>query len=363
MLSFLLVATVTIQSQDAEDRHAAYMAASKGVSVDFTVREASIRTVGRGRIEIQQPNMQKFTLNWGAEKFEFRHSRLGGISIRRDWKEYHESEAIPVNMAPPTMISGIADIGYPAIIGVPTLQVFSGNNAWEHQGTATVHGQKCDKLTISLDSQQNFGSHTVWIDQAGRVQRWNRVFQTQTSQIDIVMDFSNFSQSAPTDLRNYDMTLPIGFVPTQIPFTRTRTLSVAQMAVFGSWMNARTGKHDDVARLVDGVPVAIVFTDPDCEISQTIEPFLRRLRTRLKKEECALIEVSLGRKKPDLTGKDKDRPVYWDRLGSIEKAYGTPGTPYFLLANEDGQLVRGWQGYSKATESEITKELLRAFRD
>lgn len=361
MLNFLLVTTVALQSQDAENRHAAYMAASKGISVDFTVREASRRPLGKGSIELQLPNMQKFSVKWGTLEFEFRHSRLGGISIRRDWMEYYESEALAFNTAPPPLMSGIADLAYPSIIDTPTLLMFSGDSPWEHQGTETVHGQRCDKLTVSLESEQNFGSHTVWIDQSGRVQRWRRTFQSQTGRIDLVTNFSNHRQSAPTNPQHYDMTLPVGLVPTQIPLTRTRTLQVSQMAVFGSWMNARKGKNEDVANLVDGVPVVIVFTAPDCEISQTIEQYLRKLRVRLKKEGCALIEVSLGRETPDLTGKDKDRPVYWDRLGSIEKAYGTPGTPYFLLADKSGRLVRGWQGYSKKTESAITKELLRAF--
>lgn len=363
MLNILLIAAISPQVQDAEARHTAYRAASIGIAADFTVTEPTVGVVGRGRIEVQNPNKQKFTLKWQDQDFEFRHSRDGGISIRHDWREYHATSGFLFNPHPSPLMSGLAEIGYPALMVSPTLQDYSRGVAWEHQGTQTIRGSKCDKLFVDLSDRQATGRHTVWIDSQGKILRWRREMATTSGRLDIQMNFSNHTQSPPSDLRHYDMTLPIGFVPTQLPNPRTRTIQVAQMAVFGDWMNVRKNEHDDVARLVDGFPVVIVFTDPDCEISGQIEPYLVSLRERLIKEECALIEVSLGRKKPNVSGKDAERRVYWDQLGSIEKAYGTPGTPYFLLANKDGQLVRGWQGYSKKTESEITKELLRAFAD
>ena len=132
-------------------------------------------------------------------------------------------------------------------------------------------------------------------------------------------------------------------------------------AAFGNWLNARTGDHDDVAQMASGVRVALVFTAPECEISGRIEPFLRTLRKRLKAFDCALVEVSLGRDGPSLEGKDEDRPVYWDRLGSIELAYGIPATPYFLVADQSGRLIRGWQGHTAEMEDRMLETLIAGF--
>ena len=116
-----------------------------------------------------------------------------------------------------------------------------------------------------------------------------------------------------------------------------------------------------MAQLASGVRVALVFTAPDCEISGRMEPFLSALRKRLKAFDCALVEVSLGREEPEIAGKDKDRPVYWDKLGSIERAYGIPATPYFLVADEAGRLIRGWQGHTADMEDRIIETLIAGF--
>ncbi|MCH8980288.1 MAG: hypothetical protein IH945_13775, partial [Armatimonadetes bacterium] len=144
------------------------------------------------------------------------------------------------------------------------------------------------------------------------------------------------------------------------PRTRTRVVGI-DPAAFGNWLNSRTGENDDVAQLASGARVALVFTAPECEISGRIEPFLATLRKRLKAFDCALVEVSLGRDEPALAGKDKDRPVYWDKLGSIERAYGIPATPYFLVVDEEGRLVRGWQGHTTEMEDKIVETLIAGF--
>ena len=337
------------------------VARSNQLSVEFTVHERGLGTSGRGTLELSAPNMQLFSMKWQGEAFEFRHSRLGGLAIRHDWKEYGQTQAYPVNLRPPPMMAGLADLGYPFILLSPDLTAFARGAEWERQGTETIRGASCDKLHVTMQAQTGAES-TVWIDQEGRILRWRRQYATSGGPLDITFDFTRYESRAPTRVSHYGPALPLGYVPSYVPGPRTLTRVVGvDAAAFGNWLNSRTGEHDDVAQLASGARVALVFTAPECEISSRIELFLRTLRKRLKAFDCALVEVSLGREEPELAGKDKDRPVYWDKVGSIERAYGIPATPYFLVADEGGRLVRGWQGHTAEMEDRIVETLTAAF--
>jgi hypothetical protein len=149
-------------------------------------------------------------------------------------------------------------------------------------------------------------------------------------------------------------------VPYSIPGPKTRTVQTEEDAPLGTWYDVRRSTKVDVKALAK--PFAIVFTDPSCTICAKIEPYLAGLRRQLKAKGCALVEVSLGTKRPDTTLKDKDRTVFWDSDGAIERAFGTPGTPYFLVVDKEGVLVAGFQGYTKELEPTITKTLLAPFQ-
>ncbi|MCH8977850.1 MAG: hypothetical protein IH945_01230 [Armatimonadetes bacterium] len=359
-----IVATLSllaVPGQDPLTRYADLAARSRQLTVEFTVRESGLGTTGSGKLELSAPNMQLFSMKWQKQEFEFRHSRLGGLAIRHDWKQYDETQAFPFNLRPPPSMAGLADIGYPFILLAPDLQTFAGDSEWESQGKETVRGASCHKLHSAIQSQMG-AQNTVWIDQEGRIRRWRRQFATAAGPLDITFNFTRYESSAPTRVSHYGPALPLGYVPTEVPGPRTRTRMVGlDPAAFGNWLNSRTGEQDDVAQFASGLRVALVFTAPECEISGRIEPFLRTLRKRLKAYECALVEVSLGGEEPELAGKDKDRPVYWDRLGSIEGAYGIPVTPYFLVVDEGGRLVRGWQGHTPEMEDRIVEMLISSF--
>ena len=342
-------------------RYTAAATASDQLTVEFTVHDRGLGKTGSGKLELSAPNMQRFSMKWDGQSFEYRHSRLGGLSIRHDWKEYDPSGTFPVNLRPPPRIAGIADLGHPFILLSPDLQTLIGGAVWENLGKETVRGASCDKLN-AIQPTQPGTQNTVWIDQEGRIRRWRRQFSTPNGLRDITFNFTRYESTAPSRISHYGPDLPLGYVPTEIPGTRTPTRMVGlDPAAFGNWFNARTGDHDDVAQMASGVRVALVFTAPECEISGRIEPFLRTLRKRLKAFDCALVEVSLGRDEPSLEGKDKDRPVYWDRLGSIERAYGIPATPYFLVADESGRLIRGWQGHTAEMEDRMLETLIAGF--
>ena len=361
MLVCLFFAVTATQTKGPVERYDAFMAKADGLTLEYTVSEPTMPGDGTCKLELRRPNMQKYSVKLLGESLLYVHSMLGGISIRDDLKEYFESEPLSVNFPPPLELVGNTSVCYPMIVLAKSLKEFDDKAKFEVRGKGTVRGKECDIVFFEGTNLDSLGSNTLWIDSQGRLLRLNQKRVIQDKRVDLTYEFTRFEATSPTDPKHYANTLPVGYMPYAIPATRTRTLMVAERAVFGTWIDARTDAKVDVKAMAAGSPVLTVFTDPDCAVCAKMEPFLVAARTKFKAKGCALIEVSLGTKKPDTIKKDKDRRVYWDKDGAIERAYGIPGTPYFLLSDSSGRLVRGWQGYTKEQEPLILKELLSAF--
>ncbi len=361
MISLLLTLATMGQDSDPLARNAKFMKSAQGLTLEFTVKEPNVATPGQAKLVMRFPDMQSFSCKWEKESFRYVHSKAGALAIRDDWREYEEGQAYPRNVQPSGEISGLSELAYPNFLLYPSLQDFDRNAKREVQGKEDVRGATCDKLYVVSEARGTAGRHTFWVDSEGKVLRWRRILDTQTGTVDTTTEFTKIEKSAPSDPAFYASKLPVGYMPTSIPEPNGRPHMVSAPAVFGTWTDARRDTKVDAAKLLKGSAVAMVFTDPECAICATIEPYLVSLRKSLKAKGCALVEVSLGKRKPDVGRKDKDRQVFWDKDGTIELAYGTPGTPYFLLADKDGVLVRGWQGYAKSMEADITKNLLSAF--
>ena len=361
MLILALLLAAPQQAKAALDRNAVFMARADGLTAEYQVKAIVADGVGAGKLELRKPNLQRFSLNWETQAFRFTQSAKGSIAIRDDLRDYLESPRTPSFVQPPGAESGLADIGYPNFLISKSVREYVADAEPQYQGQESVQGQTCDKVFIVSQIRASSGRHTFWIDPQGRVLRWLRVISIADGPVEITFDFTKVVATSPSDSASYANDLPVGYMPHAIPETTDRTRMVANRAWFGSWLDLRQNKKVDVAALAKGSFVAMVFTDPDCAICARIEPFLVDLRRQLKAKGCALLEVSLGTKMPDVAKKDKDRTVFWDNDGRIELAYGTPGTPFFFVADKAGLLVRGWQGYTKQSEAKIKKELLMAF--
>jgi hypothetical protein len=359
MVSLILALAVP---QDAIARNTAFMKDVKALTTEYRITMNGSSGVGTAKLVARFPDMQKFTLRWAAESMEYMHSKGGALIVRHDLRQYDEARVFPRNIHPYSLIVGLGDLAYPPFLIAGSLESFIPGGKFEPRGQESINGATCDKVFVNSGVPGSVGQHTFWIDDSGKIVRWNRLMETMSGTFDTTVDFTSFAKDAPTDPAFYKDVLPAGYMPNVIPITKTRTVMLEELAIFGKWLDARTNSKVDVAALAKNNTVLVVFTDPDCELSKAAEPLLDSLRRSLKPKGCALIEVSLGTKKPDLSKKDKDRNVYWDKDGAIEAAYGIPGTPYFLMSDKSGTLVRGWQGYAKGQDAAVTQTFLGYFK-
>jgi hypothetical protein len=356
----LLVAALFPQD-DPLARNETFMKSAKGLSLEYTVREPQLPAPAKASLSLLRPLNQRYVCSWVGEEFTFVQNKDETFFLRDDLKQYQQGPAFPT-IVMPSPLAGFAEYAYPDFVLVPSLVQFEPLAPRKALPKETVRGLECDVVEIVSNNSSSFpGTHRFWIDAEGRVQRWHRHVELQTGTIDTTMDFTKIESTAPADPAHYRRVLKTGYMPASLMGPKNVTRAVSERAVFGTWTDARTGEKADVAALAKGTAVAIVFTAPDCPISTGAEPFLVALRRQLKAKGCALIEVSLGASKPDARRKDKDRRLFHDADGEIDRAYNVPGTPYFLVADANGTLVSGWQGYTKPLEAEILKALLAPF--
>lgn len=340
----------------------AFIAKSSPLMMQYTISESGVTVKGHCSFGIEKPNSQWFTCDWRGESVEFRQKNAHAVLIRHDWKSYEEYNSGAVSTPPPTKFLGLAEIATPPFGYSESLKKFAGNKAWTSKGFEKIGGVDCDVVTIQIPGQIGNGMHTAWIDSTGRIKQWRRQFSNPADSFDIVFEFQSYESGDLKGRAHFDPDLPLGYVPARLPLPFYHTLRVDDNAVFGKWLDARTNTRIDVAKKVKGEHIAIVFTDPDSEICRTIEPFLVSLRKQLKSKNCSLIEVVLSNVAPNTNRVDKDRTIIWDKDGQIEKSYGPPGTPYFLMSDEKGVLVRGWQGYRKSDDAKIIANFISAFK-
>lgn len=362
MLSLVMALGAT-QQGDAIARNGAFMKDVKALTAEYRVSMKGLPQTGTAKLVVRQPAMQKFTMRWAGESLDYVHSPSGALVVRNDLKQYDESRVFPRNIHPFSLIIGLGDLAYPPFLIAGSVGALFPGGKFESRGQESINGAMCDKVFIDSGIPGAVGQHTFWIDAAGKVVRWNRIMDTMSGTFDTTAEFVSLTKDAPSDAAYYKDVLPVGYMPHSIPITKTRTVMIDEPAVFGKWLDARSNTKRDVAALAKGSTVLIVFTDPDCELSKAAEPLFASLRKALKPKGCAVIEVSLGKKKPDLNKKDKDRSVFWDSDGAIEAAYGIPGTPYLVMADTKGMLVRGWQGYAKGQDAAVTQTFLGYFKD
>lgn len=302
---------------------------------------------------------QRFYFQRGTERIEFKQSKGRSVVLLHDQARYEEYVAPADWTYPPTRFIGGTMLAIPPFAYSESVSEIASGGKWEQKGRETIKGVACDKLTVEVRGGRAIGIHTAWIDDLGQIVRWHRKWSELSAPREVVFEFDFNIQPVKAV---FDTDLPLGYVPARLPLPATRTVQASEEAPLGDWLEARTGRKVSIKSQMAGEPIVIVFTDPDCEVSQKIEPFLVTLRKRLKPQRCALAEVVLTKNAPNTAVSDKDRHVYWDKDGTIEEDWGIPGTPYFVMINRSGMFVAGWQGYRKSDEAKIIENFLEALK-
>jgi len=106
--------------------------------------------------------------------------------------------------------------------------------------------------------------------------------------------------------------------------------------------------------LADGLPLALVFSDPDCRACETLPERLAQLDEALAGE----LELALVTRGPAAPGPFS--PVLLQREHEVTHAYGATRVPSAVLISPDGRITSALATGDLAVEELLTRELIEA---
>lgn len=301
---------------------------------------------------------QRLKIKLGTETREFIQDPEMVMTINHTAKTYQEYGRVPIFVNPPADDPLIL-FSYPAPLVIPAITSATAGT-WKEGARTTKAGVPVDEATLTMVSEAGNATFQFFVDDSGRLISLvsNRPTPAGNERID--QTFSNY-RLGDTGQSKISAQLPVGYMPQAI-LLPSDTVMAGEQAEMGTWIDARSGKATDMGAWQSDRPFVILFTAADCEVSLAAEPSFRKLREALRRDRIELIEVVLGSEKGDLRTKDGSRPVFWDRDGKIEQAYGIHHTPYLLAVDSKRVIRGGWTGFGNGEEKRMIETMTGLFR-
>lgn len=346
---------VSASQMDPLTRLQSFLARSEQLSTQFELRTAPGATPWKGSYRYAPPRSQDYILEVPGGTQRMRQNSEGLIAYEDALRSYvpYRDFGRPMPIPPELQPAGQYPLNW--LIAwrekVPT--------GFKLQGDEVVRGEKVDRLQSIEEGEGTKVDSTVWVDTVGKLARVRFVVSTIEGTNDFQFDFLSWDTS-DTGLKQMKLDLPIGYSPSKVPQLRKPPEAGAPVTL-GSWQNARTGRNDPIQPKI-GKGLVIVFTDPNCRPSGEMESALVKLAAAIKPLGGTVIEVSLGKEKPDLGKKDSGRAVYTDLDGAIEKQFQPPVTPYAFLIHPGSRVRRAWASYAPDQEARFVETFVETLK-
>lgn len=157
-------------------------------------------------------------------------------------------------------------------------------------------------------------------------------------------------QTTTSGGRLFDLSVPNGYVPAMIPPPNLATAvgeTVTNVELQDS-RGARTTLYQTFRR-----QALVAFVDEDWLKGSAGAAFLQRAK---QKAGVPLVLVS------DDVNPPKDSRLYYDPSRTALRRIGIPGSPYFMLIDGNGKLLRAWMSYNPANDRLMWRELEKALK-
>ena len=356
MLTPSLAAGILFMNQIATpiNRFKNYIARAEFLSVEFTSSTNGSLPV-KGKYFWHKPSKrQKLVLEVAGQRREFIQEPEMVMTVNHNDKSYQEYGRIPMLVNPPPD-DPIILLSFPGVLLIPSMSS-SPDAKWTVGETKMVDGHQIDEVTMTIEDRTGNFVLKFYVDEAGRLVRCITDRPTPAGKEVIDQRFFNYD-TGDNGQRKIAADMPIGYMPETIPLA-TEVLTPGDTVDLGAWMDARTGKPFDIAKWSQGRRLVYVLTAADCGPSQQIEAALQELRPLLAKQKVELVEIILGKEKGDVAAKDKERKIFWDESGAIERAFGVRTTPYIFVTNDKGTILGGWSGFSTSERKNMIRSVL-----
>lgn len=317
----------------------------------FTWERDHVPGAVQGTVSHKLPLQQRVTVVLGDQNMEMLQTQEGVLALDHQAKRYYEYFPAPVLLPPPP--HGLLEECLPPPL-YSDIRDFGQVSRWKVERTGLV-----SELSIVVKTAGGNTIHFAVSVDSGFVMR-KCVMTTQGA---------NGPESETWTVTEDSLTdqgqgliadvVPQGYVPAV--FAKSPGLITPGLKVVTEDApDARGGKP--IRLWSKGKPGVIVFTSPDCAASGELEQTLRELRPKVEALGGTLVEVSTFGPAPDLSGKDPARAVGHDTSGDIGRHLRYDVTPYVIVCDRNGVMVRGFAGFAPDQKEHLTQTVLDAVK-
>jgi len=357
MLSSLILAVVAAPDtpQQVLGRFKAYMSSRNGFSTDFRVHINDSPGFGTGTLAFQRPNRQYFRVQWGKDQFVLKQDATGILELNPVENYYEWLRPSQVFVGSRQVVSGLYKYCFPTFLIQGDLLSLLGRDAKlsivdrpKIDGTATVHVKGKNERNgtgIEIDA---------YVTASGLLKKC-RIKQSLMEE-SIIQDFA-FSKSGaltPNLVAMFNPEPPTGSTPFSLD-SLPYPIQIGEKFAFSALAKA-TRLSSTAAAPTD--PTLIVFTEENCEISASANPFIQNLAERLNEMGCNVVEVVTAKTRPQGAKVGKGRAVVWDHAGSLDRLLKPQGYPAFFLISKDGTVEKLWLGFDIDNASGFEKQVV-----
>jgi len=347
MIAYLLA--LLASPDDAIDRMTQYMANVKTLSVDLRFESAGGQYVGVGKLILEKPSSQRYTMKLGASDYLFIANPKGQIEIEHRRRRYREFPPDARLTSPAGLLSYTPSIAFPLplIVG-DVYSILPTNTRFAHGGEREGPNGLEDRLSATYDTMMGRQTMILFIDKVGRLTRYELQGEKREDGF-LSMTITNYAKNVPVPASNFRLEYPLGYVPDGLT-PHEIPLQPGDKIALGEFLSSESGKKARLPAGSKGV-LAILF-GADCEPSRRLIQAAQEAKADLASAglEVALIAASSQAKS------SSGFPQFRVASGDPFEVFLSPGTPLTFSIDPDGIVRQVWFGFDPAGLAQLKKE-------
>lgn len=353
MIAYLLA--LLVSPDDAIDRMTQYMANMKTLTVDLRFESAGGQYVGVGKLILEKPSSQRYTMNLGSSDYLFIANPKGQVEIEHRRRRYREFPSDARLTAPAGLLSDTPAIAFPLplIVG-DVYSILPTNTRFSLIGEREGPNGLEDQLSATYDTMMGRQTMILFIDKLGRLTRYELQGESREDGF-LSMTISNYAKNVPVPASTFRLEYPLGYVPDGLT-PHEIPLQPGDKIVLDEFLSADTGKK---ARLpAGGKGVLTVLFGADCEPSRRLIQAMNEAKGEIA---SAGLEVALILASPQAKA-DSGFPRFRVARGDPFEVFLAPGTPLTLSIDPNGIVRQVWFGFDPAGLAQLRKEWVESVK-
>ena len=329
-----------------------FLKSASTLSVHVEVTSKSMPGKGVGTLTFRRPSSLRFGMDWGSERYLYVTSAKSGVEMELSTRLYSEFERAGGFTRPPADVSQVGGVGFPSILVAGDVRRFLPRSApMELKTDESFGGAKADHIHVSVQSREGTIQADLWVRPNGAPAGYRVESHSMSGTMQYAQTFSRCVANKPVPASTFGAKIPRGFVPYTLsqepwPIQPDRKMPLAGWVDLKTRMAAGLDNNPPRRRL-------FVLVAPDCEPSIRAMPTIRDLAAAVP---VVILSTARNPKQWIASG----LRVCFDPTGASLAELNSPGTPFFILTNDKGIVLRVWYGFDPAEAQAFRKEVLAA---